>query len=126
MSERAVVRKLFERLAGSQRLPFPKPRSRLDAPDQHGVYIIFSPQDKVLHVGRTPRGRKGIRQRLGNHLHNASSFTNQYLKGRGARLRKGHKFCYLVVPEPRLRALLEAYAIGVLCPAHLGLGQLAT
>ena len=29
----------------------------------------------------------------------------------------------LVVKDARLRALLEAYAIGSLCPEHIGLGE---
>ena len=38
----------------------------------------------------------------------------------GTTLRKGYTFSYMIVPDPRMRALLEAYAIGRLCPAHLG------
>jgi hypothetical protein len=60
----------------------------------------------------------------GHHLHNASSFTAKYPDGHGARLRGGYTFRCLAVKEPRRRALLEAYAIGFLCPAHIGLGQL--
>jgi hypothetical protein len=52
-----------------------------------------------------------------------SSFADKYLKGRGSALRKGYKFKYLIVEEPRERALVEAFGIGKLCPAHLGLGQ---
>jgi hypothetical protein len=50
-------------------------------------FINYNPPDKVLHVGRTPRGKKGLRQRLNNHLHAGSSFTLKYLDGHGARLR---------------------------------------
>jgi hypothetical protein len=92
----------------------------MDAPDLQGVYVIYNARGKVLHVGRTPKGAKGLHQRLSNHLHGASSFTIKYLEGHGARLRRGGTFRYLVVASPRLRALLEAYAIGSLCPAHLG------
>ena len=41
----------------------------------HGVYIIYSPNGRVTHVGRTVRGKRGLRQRLNNHLHGASSFV---------------------------------------------------
>jgi hypothetical protein len=32
---------------------------------------------------------------------------------------------FLIVENDRMRALLEAYAIGHLCPHHIGLHQLA-
>jgi hypothetical protein len=70
-------------------------RQPLDAPAKHGVYIIR--QGKiVLHVGRTVRGQGGLRQRLNNHLHEASSFTREYLEGKGAILRKsGYTYQFL-------------------------------
>ncbi|WP_155809323.1 hypothetical protein [Bradyrhizobium sp. URHA0013] len=117
------VRSLFTELKKTKPKAFPKVGMRLEAPNEQGVYVIYSPSGKVLHVGRTYRGTNGLRQRLANHLHAASSFTEQYLKGHGARLRSGYKFAFLAVPQPRQRALLEALAIGLLCPAHLGLGE---
>jgi hypothetical protein len=56
-----------------------------------------------------------------------SSFTLKYkpLKKDGSCLREGYKFRCLVVQSQRQRALLEALAIGRLCPAHLGLGRSA-
>ena len=63
---------------------FPEPRGRIEAPNQQGVYIIYSPSGRVMHVGRTPKGRRGIVQRLGDHLHARSSFTNVHLDGDGA------------------------------------------
>lgn len=118
-----AVQSLFSELKRTRRRPFPKAGDRLDAPNEQGVYIIYSPSGKVLHVGRTYRGTNGLRQRLSNHLHAASSFTMQYLKGHGTRLRSGYKFAFLTVPKPRQRALFEALAIGLLCPAHLGVGE---
>jgi len=87
------------------------------------VYVIYNPKGTVLHVGRTPRAKKGLRQRLNNHLLGQSSFAHKYLKGRGNLLRKGYKFKYLVIKNPRERALVEAFSVGKLCPAHLGLGK---
>jgi hypothetical protein len=59
-----------------------------------------------------------------NHLQGSSSFTNDYLKGKGAPLREeGYTYQYLELEDPRKRALLEAYAIGTLCPKHIGLGK---
>jgi hypothetical protein len=121
--EQKQLRALFVKLTRAPLQLFPRPRRRLDAPDRQGVHVIYSPRGQVLHVGRTPKGIGGIRQRLNNHLHNASSFTTKYLKGDGAKLRRGCKFSCLVVKNTRHRALLEAYAIGRLCPAHIGDGS---
>jgi hypothetical protein len=96
-----------------------------DAPTDLGVYLIYDRKGQIVHVGQTPRGKAGIRQRLFNHLYGQSSFTEHYLKGDGARLRKGYAFRCLVVRDARLRALLEAHAIGQLCPAHIGTGRAA-
>jgi hypothetical protein len=118
------VEKLFTELMGAQIENFPKAGQALAAPDTRGVYVIIDPKKVVVHVGRTPSGKKGLRQRLQNHLSSASSFAEKYppLEGKGSRLRGGYAFRCLPVPDERLRALLEAYAIGHLCPAHIGLG----
>jgi hypothetical protein len=92
-------------------------------PAEQGVYVIYSPhKKKVVHVGRTYRGKAGLRQRLKNHIHGSSSFTLVYLKRRGKKLKRGYKFQYLPLPNRSWRrcALLEAYATGNLCPAHIG------
>jgi len=103
--------------------PFPKKRQPLDAPLKGGVYIIRK-NKTILHVGRTHRGRNGIHQTLANHLHGSSSFTENYLHGNGATLRKkGYTYQYLKLEDSRKRALLEHYAIGTLCPRHLGTGK---
>ena len=97
---------------------FPKARSTPNAPKKGGVYVIHGPTGTVLHVG------KGcdISQRLHDHLFNRSAFTTKYLSGNGRILRKGHFFRCLVVSDARKRALLEALAIGKLCPKHIGHG----
>lgn len=121
--ESQTVKKLFDKLCEQPRRPFPPSRQRLNAIKKQGVYIIRK-QKTVLHVGRTLRGRNGIHQRLKNHLHGSSSFTNEYLKGKGATLQEdGYTYQYLILEEARKRALLEAYAIGTLCPEHIGLGE---
>jgi hypothetical protein len=125
MAEREFkkIASLFDELIRAPRRKFPAPKQSLEAPDQQGVYIIYSPSNKVLHVGSTPRARKGLAQRLRNHLAAQSSFTLHYLNSDGSRLRRGYKFRCLIVRSSRQRALLEAYAIGRLCPAHIGLGR---
>jgi hypothetical protein len=124
MTEHARLVVLFDQLTRSPLQYFPPQGAKVSAPERQGVYIIYSPKKVVLHVGNTPRARGGIRQRLKNHMRGQSSFTRNYLKGDGARLRSGYGFRCLVVAKPRMRMLLEAYAIGHLCPKHIGLGQL--
>ena len=122
MREPEKVEALFIELIRSPQRMFPPLRGQLDAPDRQGVYVIYDPRGKVVHVGRTPRAAGGIAQRLRNHMNASSSFTKKYLKGGGSRLRGKFKFRCIVVRNRRQRALLEAYAIGRLCPAHIGLG----
>lgn len=114
---------LFEKLCNQPRGAFPQQHRSLEAPRTHGVYIIRQ-EETVLHVGRTIRGKNGLLQRLKNHLSGESSFIEKYLNGDGSILRNEKYFYqYLEVKDPRKRALLEAYAIGILCPAHIGLGE---
>jgi hypothetical protein len=119
--ERQAVKDLFTALRKQPMLPFPQARKKLEAPLKPGVYVIREGAI-VLHVGRTLRGKEGLHQRLTDHLHGNSSFTQDYLQGKGAKLREGHTHQSLVVEPSRLRALLEAYATGTLCPKHIGLG----
>jgi hypothetical protein len=60
-----------------------------------------------------------LHRRLSNHLSGKSFFAESHLNGDGAKLRGSYSFQYLEVPDERLRALLEAYAIGHLCPTHV-------
>lgn len=123
ISESQKIKDLFTELCEQSGLSFPQHRKALNAPSQPGVYIICKGKT-VLHVGRTLRGKGGLHQRLKNHLHGSSSFTNNHLKGKGDILRKnGYTYQYLKVKSPRLRALLEAYSVGHLCPKHIGLGD---
>jgi hypothetical protein len=122
-NEHQVIKDLFENLCSQPMRAFPQPRQPLDAPAKHGVYIIRQ-EETVLHVGRTVRGQDGLHQRLNNHLHGSSSFTRKHLNGKGATLREsGFTYQFLELEDARRRALLEAFAVGVLCPKHLGLGD---
>jgi len=128
------VKAKFNELKRSQQHRFPD-RGNLKVPIQRGVYIIYGPRDEILHVGGTPRDKHGICQRLSNHLYGQSSFTNKsvFLRRHGGRtLKKRYNYVrthctYRCLPigEDRLRALIEAYTIGCLCPDHIGLHQLA-
>lgn len=117
-----TIHHLLQELLRSEPHSFPPERQAIQAPTEQGVYIIYDPKGRAIHVGRSVRGDGGLRQRLKNHLRGNSSFTNNYLGGDGNKLRLGYKFKYLAIPEPR-RAVVEALATGTLCPLHLGLGQ---
>jgi hypothetical protein len=122
--EPEIISSLFKELMASEASEFPS-RGRCNAPDRRGVYVIYGPQGHVLHVGRTPSAKRGLAQRLGNHMtRRGSSFWEHYLVPNGIKLREGgYTFRCLVVEDARRRALLEYYAIGQLCPAHIGLSD---
>jgi hypothetical protein len=134
-SEIKRVKAKFNGLLRSPLHPFPVSRSYFNETDKRGVYVIYGPRGEVLHVGGTPRGQKGIRQRLANHLHGQSSFTHKskYLSRHGGRTLKARytyvrehcRYRCLAIKDERLRVLLEAYVIGHLCPDHIGLHQVA-
>jgi hypothetical protein len=126
VTEQAIVRRFFRQLRRAVRSPFPRTGQRLDCPTCQGVYVIFDRAGRVAHVGRTTRARAGLRQRLKAHLAGRSSFVIKHLRGQTLLLRRGYSFSFVEVAEPRTRALLEAYATGVLCPRHLGTGLLLT
>jgi len=121
--ERRAVIALFRQLCRQTTVPFPQPYHRLKAPCARGVYVIRDPGGRVVHVGRTPRAKNGLRQRLKAHLAGQSSFVRNYLAKDGSRLRSGYTFQYLEVEDARKRALLEAFATAWLCPDHLGLAD---
>ena len=119
--EQKIIKALFGSLIDAKRKSFPRAGNAVDAPRRPGVYVIYGPAGRPLHVGCTPRAN--TRQRLQDHLCNRSSVTTKYLKGRGDRLRReGYTFCCYPIANPRRRVLLEAYAIGRLCPTHIGHG----
>jgi len=120
--EPKAIKAKLNQLLKSPLLRFPTSGERLKVPHLQGVYIIYDPKGRVAHVGRTVRGKRGLHQRINNHLHGRSSFVINALKGKGAQLRQGFKFRFVSIENSRLRALIEAFAIGQLCPDHLGDG----
>lgn len=121
MKEPQVIKELFDKLIDILQVNFPN-HGHVSETDEQGVYIIYSPEDKVLHVGKTDRGKNGLNQRLQNHIDNKSSFSREYLNSNGKMLRNGYKFRYIMEEDDRKRALLEALTTGLLCPAHIGTG----
>jgi hypothetical protein len=121
--EQRTVRAKFQELKRARWNHFPAARKPVEAPDDQGVYIIRSPRGGVLHVGRTHRGKKGLAQRLRQHLAASSSFVDTYLDAEGSLLRRGYYFSFVVIRNSRVRCLVEMYATGALCPAHLGTGE---
>jgi hypothetical protein len=122
INEPEIIKNLFKTLISSEFKIFPK-KGIVKVTDKHGVYIIYSPENEVLHVGNTPSGRKGLNQRLYNHISCTGVFYEKYLKPNNIKMRGSHKFKYLVVEDIRQRSLLEVYAAGNLCPAHFGTGE---
>lgn len=113
---------LFKALLCQKSCCFPKPDERLEAPIEQGVYVIYDAKQVVVHVGKTSKAKGGLKQRLGNHMQGKSSFARKYLKGEGRKLRGKYTFKYILVSDPRLRTLFEAYVTSHLCPKHLGVG----
>ncbi len=59
MDERDRIRRLFDALQEQTPAPFPAAGGKLKAPKRKGVYVIYDPKDRVLHVGSTPAQRTG-------------------------------------------------------------------
>ena len=122
MDESKIIMKQYEALITCSFAVFPT-NGTVEVSNEQGVYIIYSPQNEVLHVGTTKRGQGGLNQRLYNHLSGTSTFRKQYLKPNGISLRNGYKFKYIIINDARTRALLEALTAGLLCPVHFGTGE---
>ena len=123
MAESDEVARLVKELLEKPIVAFPPQRHQLEASERPGVYIIRDCGGNILHVGRTVSGQGGLRQRLKNHLYRKSSFTRAYFADGENRIRDGYTYQSMEVRDDRMRALLEHSAIGLLCPAHLGLGH---
>lgn len=123
--EQALVRKHFARLLKAPRKSFPASRAPLMCTRKQGVYLIVDSRGRVAHVGRTTRARAGIFQRLKAHLAGRSSFVIKFLKNERVALRRGYQFAFVEIAHARKRALVEAYATGILCPRHVGTGEAA-
>ena len=66
--EQKKIAALFAELMDEPRQRFPEAGGSIDAPNLKGVYVIYSPARRVLHVGSTPQPAGGIRQRAaGSH-----------------------------------------------------------
>jgi hypothetical protein len=123
-AERRVIAELYRSLLDQEVCLFPPAKGNLKAPNNaHGVYIIRDSSEHIVHVGRTYRGKRGLWQRLNNHLQGKSSFVKVFLKGKKWLLRESYTYQLLKVAHPRKRALLENLAAGLLCPEHLGVGK---
>lgn len=122
MNETQSLKNLHINLLNTQQIVFPV-KGKIRVSVNHGVYIIYSPRNKVLYVGTTKRGGTGLNQRLNNHLYKQSTFNKLFLRPRNISLRTGYKFRYIEVVNSRKRALLEALTAGLLCPEYFGTGE---
>jgi len=116
------IESLFKLLISKEKHLFPKTRKKINVPESHGVYIIYNPNGKVVYVGITKYGQNGLKNRFKNHLYGMSSFTKNYLNNKGSKLRNRYMYQFIEINEAndRKRLLLEAFATGKLCPAHIG------
>ena len=89
MSEYNEILSLHQKLIISDFNFFPAKGTGIHVSNKHGVYLIFSPDDEILHVGTTKRGKNGLNQRLGNHRSGNSSFTIKFLNNQGQLLSAG-------------------------------------
>jgi predicted GIY-YIG superfamily endonuclease len=120
-NEPKVVLEFYNKLCKSELYEFPE-KGKVNLTNKHGVYIIYSSNNEILHVGMTPYGKDGLNQRLYNHISKSGVFYREYLKPRNMSLRGTCKFRYIEIEDARIRALLEALTAGKLCPAHFGTG----
>ena len=67
MNESDKINKLYQDLVRSKKNDFPPKGTAVKVSNKQGVYIIYSEENKVLHVGTTKRGKNGLNQRLNNH-----------------------------------------------------------
>lgn len=123
MKDEKKVEKLFNQLTTAKVCHFTQSGTRVNISNEQGVYVIYSPQKKVLHVGRTAGGNNGLNQRLNNHRTGKSSFKRMYLQKHKISLNPKYSFRFIEVSDPKIRTFLEAYAIGSMCPAHIGTGE---
>jgi hypothetical protein len=122
MCESNKIQVLLQALLQSLTYQFPV-AGKLDITCEKGVYIINDPNLEVAHIGSTPRGQRGLCQRLNDHISGSSSFAKKYLVPNNLSVRNGFSYKFLEVPSARERALLEALACGTLCPKHIGTGE---
>lgn len=72
MEELDAIRELFDRLMEAALHKFPSIGPPSVAPTKKDVYVIYDQGGRVEYVGRTPRVKNGIRQRLKGHLQGRS------------------------------------------------------
>lgn len=125
MSEADEIMSLHKELIKSEKFIFPV-KGKVNVSKNHGVYIIYDPNDIVLHVGMTPYGKDGLDQRLYNHISKTGVFYRNFLQPRGIEMRGKYFFRFIVVENAKTRALLEALTAGLLCPEHFGTGEKKT
>ncbi|MFZ1290203.1 MAG: hypothetical protein WAR79_08930 [Melioribacteraceae bacterium] len=123
MPECDIIKSLHQQLLNSQSYSFPQRGAKINVSNQHGVYIIYSHEDIVLHVGTTKRAKNGLNQRLNNQKLGVSSFYRNYFRGKKLDLSVGYKFKFIIVENARQRTLLEALTTGFLCLDYIGIGE---
>src|SRR5450631_3808914 len=88
-------------------------------PTRHGVYAISDPEDfKIVYVGMSKTGKKGVGQRLWDHLNNKGAAVLKSMVG-GDKKKAGEYLVRVIEEDDFItRRNLEALAIGALSPEH--------
>lgn len=120
MEEGKKIKKLYKKLCQAEGVPVPK-EGRIELPETEGVYLLLNKKDEVLLVGKTEGGKGGLRSRINTQLFGSSPFRKMYLLPSGIDIRKKHFVHWLTIESERDRILVEAYAMGKLCPAFIGM-----
>jgi len=119
MTESENIKLLYDQLLQSKPHKFPT-TGPLDITCKLGVYIIFNSKGVVSHVGNTRNGKKGLCQRLNNHLNGTSSYRKNFLRPRNLSVRNGFTYKLIEISSGRHRVFLESLACGLLCPEYIG------
>ncbi|RLD57790.1 MAG: hypothetical protein DRJ01_13445 [Bacteroidetes bacterium] len=114
MKECDIIKDLHQKLINFDNHTFPQKGTAVNVSNKQGVYIIYSANNEVLHVGTTKSGKDGLNQRLNNHRNGNSSFSKKCLNPNNIKLSDGYMFKYIEVENGRERAFLEALTIGLL------------
>lgn len=114
-----IIQSHFNRLIKSRLLSFKSTTDVNNISTNLGVYIIYNNKKEVLYIGRTPKAKGGLKQRIKNHLNGASSFSINFAQKNNLDLKKIGKFRYIPIEDYSERAYTEALATGKLCPQYI-------
>jgi hypothetical protein len=90
------IKGYYKALVNSKRYQFSKLKS---VTKNLGVYVIYSKNGTVLHVGRSKKAKEGLYQRLTNHKNGQSSFVRIFFAGDKKKLKNCTFKCIEILME---------------------------